>query len=45
MTKDPLGNDIKTGDIVLFNGIVCNVKEIQSSSILQGKSISKSNVQ
>lgn len=41
MAKDILGNIVKVGDKVHFNGMICTVKEIQENRILGGKMLSK----
>ena len=39
MAKDILGNTVKVGDKVVFNNMVCTVKDIQENRVLGGKMI------
>lgn len=39
MAKDILGNTVKVGDKIHFNGLICTVKEISENRLLGGKAL------
>jgi hypothetical protein len=39
MAKDILGNTINPGDKMMFNGMICTVKEINENRVIGGKSM------
>lgn len=41
MAKDILGNIVRVGDKIHFNGLICTVKEISENRLLGGKAMSQ----
>ena len=41
MAKDILGNNVKVGDKIQFNGMIATVKEINENRLLGGKIMDK----
>ena len=44
MAKDILGNEIKVGDKVMFQGMVFNVKELNENRVIGGKTMTGKNI-
>lgn len=44
MAKDMIGNEIKPGDKLFFQGMVFNVKDLQENRILGGKTLTGKSV-